>query len=292
LIEGGFALALAAGMVAAFNPCGFAMLPAYLAYFVGMDDDSPDTAAAVMRAMKVSAVLTGGFVLVFGLAGSLLSWTTGIQQRLPWITIVIGLGLTALGLAFLRGFELTIGLPRLNKGTGGRQLGSMFLFGVSYAIASLSCTIGPFLAVTGVIGTSRSPLSGVALFTVYAVGMGLVFSVLTVAVALARQGLVAKMRGVLPYVNKVSGVLLIAAGLYMAWYGYWEIEIVNGDTADGGPAEFFFTLNSDLSNWVDDVGATTIGLVLGALVAVVIVLTLGWRATMRSDGSGETGTDR
>ena len=62
MIEGAFALAFAAGMVATFNPCGFAMLPAYLAYFVGMEDESPDTWTAVVRAMKVSAAVTTGFV--------------------------------------------------------------------------------------------------------------------------------------------------------------------------------------------------------------------------------------
>jgi cytochrome c-type biogenesis protein len=291
MIEGAFALAFAAGMVATFNPCGFAMLPAYLAYFLGMEDESPDTGTAVIRALKVSAMLTMGFVLVFGFAGWLLSWTTGVQEKLPWITIIIGMGLIALGIAFLRGFELTVGLPKLNKGTGSRQLGSMFLFGVSYAVASLSCTIGPFLAVTGVFGAGRSTVSGVALFVMYGLGMGLVLGVLTLAVALARQGLVAKMRGILPYVNKISGVLLILAGLYMAWYGYWETRIFNGDTTSGGPAEFFFTLNSDLSNWVSDVGATNIGLVLGAIVAVVVVLTVGWRAMNKPQDMGGPGTE-
>lgn len=292
MIEGAFALALAAGMVATFNPCGFAMLPAYLAYFVGMEDESPDTWTAVVRAIKVSAAVTAGFVAVFGFAGWLLSRTAGIQEKLPWITIVIGVSLMALGIAFLRGFELTVALPKLSKGGGSRQLRSMFVFGVSYAIASLSCTIGPFLAVAGVLGTGQSLLSGGALFGVYALGMGLVLTVLTLAVALARQGLVARIRGLLPFVNKVSGVLLILAGLYMAWYGYWETQIINGGTTTGGPAEFFFTLNSDLSNWVDDVGAATIGLLLAALVAVVVVLTLGWRATTRSrDDSMKAGTN-
>ena len=32
---GSVALALSAGIIAAFNPCGFAMLPAYMSYYVG-----------------------------------------------------------------------------------------------------------------------------------------------------------------------------------------------------------------------------------------------------------------
>ena len=34
------ALAFSAGMVATVNPCGFALLPAYLSYFLGLEDAS------------------------------------------------------------------------------------------------------------------------------------------------------------------------------------------------------------------------------------------------------------
>ena len=56
------ALAFAAGMLATVNPCGFAMLPAYLSYFVGLEED-PAAAGAdrtVLRAVAVSAVMTIG----------------------------------------------------------------------------------------------------------------------------------------------------------------------------------------------------------------------------------------
>ena len=287
MTQGAFTLALAAGMVATFNPCGFAMLPAYLAYFIGMEDDTPDTTAAVTRAIGVSGVITLGFVLVFAPAGWVLSWVNGVQESLSWVTIAIGAMLTLLGVAFLRGFELTIGLPKLNKGGGSRQIGSMLLFGISYAIASLSCTVGPFLAVTGIASAGSSSVNSLALFAVYAVGMGLVLSVLTVAVAVAHQGIVTRMRTLLRHVNKVSGVLLVVAGLYMVWYGYWETKLGDGGPTSGGPAEFFFGLNSDLSNWVQEVGPGNVGVVLGTLVLVAAIMSLGWRAANR--GPDKTG---
>ena len=37
MIDGAFAYAFTAGMVATVNPCGFAMLPAYLSYFLGIE---------------------------------------------------------------------------------------------------------------------------------------------------------------------------------------------------------------------------------------------------------------
>ncbi|GIU89789.1 MAG: hypothetical protein KatS3mg010_0888 [Acidimicrobiia bacterium] len=71
-----------------------------------------------------------------------------IEQHLPWLTIVIGVTLIGLGIALVAGRELFVRLPRLARGGRDGTLPSMFLFGMSYAVASLSCTIGPFLAVT------------------------------------------------------------------------------------------------------------------------------------------------
>lgn len=101
------ALAFSAGMVATVNPCGFALLPAYLTYFLGLDpagsDATTDSADArranpspVLRALVVSAAVTAGFLVVFGVMG--LAWSSVssvIGRRLPWFTLVIGIGLVA-----------------------------------------------------------------------------------------------------------------------------------------------------------------------------------------------------
>ena len=70
------ALAVSAGAIAAFNPCGFAMLPAYLALFLG---EPAGRRAAVGRALGVGAAVTVGFVLVFGIAGMLISFRRGAR---------------------------------------------------------------------------------------------------------------------------------------------------------------------------------------------------------------------
>jgi cytochrome c biogenesis protein CcdA len=57
--------ALAAGLLAAFNPCGFALLPSFLVLVVS----GP---GGVLRALRLSAAMTAGFVTVFGVAGVLI----------------------------------------------------------------------------------------------------------------------------------------------------------------------------------------------------------------------------
>ena len=229
-------LAFAAGMIAALNPCGFAMLPAYLALVVNGEQTSRPR--AVGRALTATAAMAVGFLTVFGLFGLLtVSAASTVQQYAPYLTLVVGVVLVALGLWLLSGRELTAlswNSARLgSRWTPTARLGSMFGYGVGYAVASLSCTIGPFLAVTGSSLRTGSLLDGVLVYVAYAAGITLVVGVLAVAVALANSALIDRIRRVLPYLNRISGAVLIMVGLYVGYYGLYEIRLFRG----GGSAQ-------------------------------------------------------
>ena len=156
------ALAFAAGMVASFNPCGFSLLPAYLAMFVAGDHSSDRLDRRVLRAVGVSIAVSIGSVVVFATAGIVLDQVaTGIRRQLPWVTITIGALLLVAGLAAVGGWKpgLRIASPQL--GGSGSGLASMVGYGVTYAVASLTCTLGPFLAMTGA-APNQSTIGGVA----------------------------------------------------------------------------------------------------------------------------------
>ena len=86
-----------------------------------------------------------------------------------------------------------------------------------------------------VVGTFRREnlVSSAAVFVAYALGMTLVLLALTVSLGMAKQGLVRRLRQALPYVNRVSGALLVVAGLYLAHYGWYERRVRAGDGGDG-----------------------------------------------------------
>ena len=277
MIDAPLALAFTAGMVAAFNPCGFALLPAYLAYYVGADGDrqgeSTSTARAGARGLAVGAAVTAGFVVVFGVVGTAVTQLSlSVQSFAPWLTVVLGALLCVLGVAMLMGFQPTLGLPRMGRLAGGRGLGSMFLFGISYATVSLSCTLPVFL--TAVAGTfsESSVVAGMTGFLVYALGMGAVLMVLTLAVAFARHSLVSAMRRALPLVSRASGALLAVAGAYVAYYGWYEIATNRGVDAPSGPVAFVTGVSGDVSTWVQDAGAVRVGLVAAAVVVLVLIV--------------------
>ncbi|MCB0978134.1 MAG: cytochrome c biogenesis protein CcdA, partial [Acidimicrobiales bacterium] len=221
MIDAPLAYAFTTGMVATVNPCGFAMLPAYLGFFLGAEEDRErDLLTSLVRGLVVGASVSAGFLAVFAVAGLLVSWTSlGVGDISPWLTVVIGAALLVGGIAFVRGWNPAFMLPRLDKGGRDTTLWSMFVFGVSYAIASLSCTLPVFTTVVVTTFSRENVGSGVATFAAYGAGMGMLLMVLTLTLAAARQGMVSALRRALPYVHTVSGVIMALMGAYLVWWG-------------------------------------------------------------------------
>ena len=250
-MEESLALALAAGMLAAVNPCGFALLPAYLSILV-LGDDSPGAARAVGRAVTLTAWMTIGFIAVFGVFGLVVSPVASqVQQYLPWFTVAFGVVVAAAGAWLVAGREL----PRLRLGAGSgaavtRSAPAMVGFGVSYAVASLTCSIAPFLALVVTSFRAGSTGEGVLLYVAYGVGMGLLVGLAAVAVALARRGLVTRLRRTGRWVPRAGGVLLLVVGAYVAWYGVWELRVLGGDDPADPIIEAAARIQRTLAGWV------------------------------------------
>jgi cytochrome c biogenesis protein CcdA len=273
------ALAFGAGLVAALNPCGFAMLPAYLALVVRGEDVG--RRAAVGRALAATAAMAAGFLTVFAGFGLLtVSAATTVQRYLPYVTLLIGIVLVALGIWLLAGRETTVlrGLARGARWAPTARLGSMFTYGISYAVASLSCTVGPFLAVSAAGLRDDSILGGVAVYVAYAGGFTLVVGVLAVATAMASAAAVDRMRRIVPYVNRISGALLVAVGLYVGYYGLYEIRLF---TANGNPDDPVIAaagrVQGAIAGWVHQHGAWPWLLALAVLAVTAVAA--AWRAS-------------
>ncbi len=251
-------IAFTAGMVALLNPCGFALLPAYLGYFLGMTEGKTDTRLqALSRSQMVGLAMSLGFLVVFGVIGIVFSGLSSqIQPVLPWFSMLVGVALVLLGLAMLRGFKPMISLPKMEKGTSGGSMANMFLFGVSYAVASLSCTIGVFLAVVGTSSRGTSFTEQLGGFLSYGAGMGLLATVLTLLVGFGKQGMVNKFRALLPRINFISALILLPVGVYVFLYGFWSRQVL-GDLDSVTPwlNDFIFAaegIQADIAGWISD----------------------------------------
>jgi len=267
--------ALAAGLIAALNPCGFAMLPAYLTLVViGTDGETRSRTTAVGRALLATAAMALGFLVVFGTFGLVVApLAASVQQYLPAITVLIGVSLIGLGVWMLTGRELTLLLPKLSQGAPTARLGSMFGYGLAYAIASLSCTIGPFLAVTSATLRSDSVLDGVLAYVAYGAGMTLVVGVLATAVALASSMVTIGLRRLLPHINRIGGGMLVLVGAYVGYYGVYELRLYFGDGDASDPViEAAGAIQQALAGWVDSIGVLPLLVVLAVLILGAVVL--------------------
>jgi cytochrome c biogenesis protein CcdA len=291
VIDAPIALAFTAGMVATVNPCGFAMLPAYLGYFLGLDPTGGNpatpttTTASLLRALAVGAAVSAGFLGLFALAGVLVSWTSlAVGEISPWFTVVIGAVLLAAGLGFAFGWTPRILLPRLDKGGRDRTLWSMALFGLSYAIASLSCTLPVFTQVVVNSFSRESFIGGVTTFLAYGLGMAMLLIVLTLTLALARQGMVTALRRTLPYIQRVSGAVMALMGAYLVWWGIYEIRVLrSGGAVGNGPVQIMSDWSNSLADSLTSVDPLQAALALGLVIAVVVLAAL-LRADRRSRG--------
>ncbi|HSH83379.1 MAG TPA: cytochrome c biogenesis protein CcdA [Herpetosiphonaceae bacterium] len=222
-----FFYAFMAGMLATVNPCGFAMLPAYVSYYLGAKEPEFGDRAIfhrLVRSLLLGLAITAGFVLLFGAVGLVISAGGRALIRLvPWAAAGIGLVLILIGVALLWGRRLHV--PTVNIGVA-RAPGwrGIFLFGIGYAIASLSCTLPIFLVVVGSTLATTGVLGGLLMFLAYALGMGTVLTAITVGTGLLKGAVTRGLRQVVPYVERLSAVMLILAGSYILYY--WLPQLV------------------------------------------------------------------
>jgi len=110
------------------------------------------------------------------------------------------------------------------------------VFGVSYAIGSLSCTLAVFLAVIGQTLTAANPLQLIAVFVAYAAGSATVLIALSVSAALAKGALARAVRRLAPAITRVAGTLLVASGAYLILY--WLPTLRGEAVPDSGVSRF------------------------------------------------------
>lgn len=275
--EGLLAVALGAGMLAAVNPCGFALLPAYVSLLLASSEPLSRPRAA-WRALVLSLAMTSGFAAVFATFGLVISPVAGqLQRHLPWFTVVLGIVLAVMGLWLLAGRTLRLpALRRSSRGRSARPLSrsywSMAGFGASYAVASISCTVAPFLAV--VVGGFRSGsvLDGLLLFLAYAAGMGLVVGTLAVATAFASPSTVGRLRGAGRWAPRAAGGLLALAGAYVAYYGWWELRVLRGGDPSDPVVEAAANLQQSIAALVAAPGPLGWAVAAAVLVGAVLLI--------------------
>jgi cytochrome c biogenesis protein CcdA len=218
--------AFAAGMVASVNPCGILMLSTYVFYQLRDEGATPSTARQVFRSLVITAAVTLGFVAIFAIVGGAIAiggqWLVSI---FPYAGLAIGIAMAILGVwLLLTKRTLAIGALAASRDAvaPARNIGNNFLFGIAYAVASLSCTLPVFLVVVASALASDSAVVSFGQFIGYGLGMGAVILVVTVGAALFRRAVAKWIRVFTPHVYRLNAMFLIGAGAYLIYYWLFQ----------------------------------------------------------------------
>lgn len=284
------ALAFGAGLVAAVNPCGFAMLPAFISFYLGSRAHAGP--GRVAEGLAVGLTLAAGFMAVFGAVGLAFSFgARAIVRVVPWATIVVGVILVGVGLWLLVGRYISLPVPGMRTKSGEDPgYRSIFAFGVAYAVGSLSCTLPVFLVVIGGGLAAASAAGTLAVFVAYGLGMATILMLLCLGTAGFREVLVRKIRRVLPHVSRVSGALLVVGGSYVVYY--WG-SILSG-AGKSGPIRFVQGLQQRTQDLVMRPGER-LWFVLGTALVITALVVLSRRRREMPDepepGYGEPASE-
>lgn len=210
------------GVLSFFSPCVLPLLPGYFSLIAGTGM-SDNTKPSRYRAVWLGTGFVAGFsVLFIGLgaaASGIGQWLISNQEILMRVAgvIIIIFGLHISELLPIKLLYRQTQWQVNHKFTG--WIGAFFM-GFSFAAGWTPC-VGPVLAsILLLAGSSETLTQGVLLLALFSLGLGIPFILAALGIDYIYRGLV-KMNRILPYVNAVSGGLLIAMGILMllgVWY--------------------------------------------------------------------------
>jgi cytochrome c biogenesis protein CcdA len=285
---GPITLALAAGALSTINPCGFAMLPAYLAFYVGADEDQlPSAPNRMAQGLLTGLMVTGGFLLVFAIVGLPITYgATRIVRLIPFAGIALGVALLIFGIATLLGRKISMTISNPVKPGQTKQPKTMFMFGIGYGIASLGCTLPVFLAVVGASLATRGTGSALIVLAAYGLGMAIMLILFSTGAALVRDGLVRGVRRMMPYMHWITGAMLTFAGVYLTYY-WARVKFGSAATLGDDPiVGFVGDFTATIERFAGAYGQAIV-LTGGVIVAAIVIAVVWKRITTDDDTTDE-----
>ena len=212
-------IALAAGVLSFLSPCVLPLVPSYLAYLGG------DTGRQG-PVFRNSLLFVLGFSLVFialGASASLLGAL--ILENRSWLMRLGGALVIVFGLMLFGLFRIPLLYRTARPGypkNGSTPIGAL-LMGMAFAIGWTPC-IGPVLgAILTLAGASGTLVTGAGLLAIYAAGLAIPFLLAALGLG-AFSRFSTRFRRFLPWVERVSGGILVVAGLLMVTGYYTRIN--------------------------------------------------------------------
>tara|TARA_B110000438_G_scaffold89536_1_gene89017 strand:- start:982 stop:1860 length:879 start_codon:yes stop_codon:yes gene_type:complete len=228
-------ISFSAGLVAVFNPCGFALLSVYFSSFLNRNkkieykNNSRKYFLKIYDPIYVSTIVTIGFIIVFFIFGIALSaGFYAIKNTFSYFGLLISIFLFAYGFFILSGGNIYFNkLQKIANLLGSKNTDSSkfyFIYGLSYGITSLSCTLPIFMSIV----FSLSNMSKIEFllrdFILFSVGTWV--ALLSVSFALLFLDIIVqKIKFFLSLYKYISSLVLIISGSYLILYWLSDFKI-------------------------------------------------------------------
>ena len=202
------------GIASFISPCLLPMVPIYISYFIGEDDNNNK------KAILNSVGFVLGFTIVFLILSIFASQLGAIlSSNIKYIKIIFGIIIILLGLNYMGFLKINFlnksNIKNLN--TKNFNFFKAILFGILFSISWTPC-IGTFLSsALLLIAKEQQLLKGIIMMLLYSIGLGIPFIISAI--------LIEKLKNVFDFIKKhydvikrISGVILIGAGIYMIFF--------------------------------------------------------------------------
>lgn len=225
-------IALVAGVLSFLSPCVLPIVPPYLAYMSGVSvTDLQSGAQASRKALLTAVFFVLGLSTVFLFLGFAASTFGALfLQNQNLFNTIAGVVVMFFGAHFLGIFTIPFlnRDARLDAGDRGGSAFGAFLLGLAFAFGWTPC-IGPILGAILTVGAASATVSdGVALLTVYSLGLGVPF----LLAAVFTDTLSARLKAI-GYLGRVlrtlAAAVMIVMGIammtgYLSTFAFWLLE--------------------------------------------------------------------
>lgn len=197
------------GILTFISPCLLPMLPVYLSYFAGGEQNSKKTFRNALGFILGFTIL---FTAMGALAGTVGSFLSKYQTA---VNIVSGLIVIFFGLNFMGIIRLNLFKGNARMQTGNLGFFSSILFGMVFSIGWTPC-VGAFLGSALMLASQQGHvLEGTLMLLTYSLGLGIPF--LLSAVLLDQlKGAFNFIKRHYTLINYICGGLLVLMGILMA----------------------------------------------------------------------------
>ncbi len=202
------------GIASFISPCLLPMLPIYIAYFAGKDEQK--TKKTVINAIGFVCGFSTVFLLLAVFASQLGKL---VSSNMKYIKIIFGIVIIVFGLNYMELLNLRFMSKMKGSNANLQNLNFIksFLFGMLFSISGTPC-IGTFLSsALLLIAKQQQILKGILLMLVYCIGIGIPF-ILSVVLIEKLKGVFEVIKRNFGKIKKVSGVVLIGMGMYMIFF--------------------------------------------------------------------------